>query len=83
MKYAFRVITSELAAKVLSAPQERDSLVNHAVTEAEKKNLKDGDTATFEVDNIVCLVLWGKKTVYIITKQEADERGVPRPSTSN
>ena len=87
MKANVRVRTSPEAYKLLTS-QERTDFVTDAFTQAEKHNLGPTDTATFAYTiphKIVAVVMKAsnENLVHLLTTEEADLVGLPKPAEKN
>lgn len=87
MRANVRVRTSPEAYKLLTA-QERTDYAEDAFAQAKTHNLGSTDTATYAYTvphKIVAVVLKqnGEDVVYLLTTEEADRSGLPKPAEKN
>ena len=83
MKYAIRLVVSNEAAQ-LSAKHDWKEIAKVAMRNAEALKLKDDDSAVFEgPDSLKIVVLWGRKEVHVVTREEAKRAYLPELGSMN
>ena len=77
MRYAFRVKSTFAAEVTLDLDKQR--IVKEVVTEAEKLDLRQGESAIFHVDvtSLKAVVDFDARSIHFMTCEEYDKAGLP------